>query len=95
MLYQLYLFNPIISVLNHLFYFNILYALYQSRSVSPIIVMIVDYITYSEYFIPFVLIDIINIIDVIALPCRTQCCNVPLTPLAFITYRGTSPKPTI
>ena len=64
------------------------------RPIDLIIVMTVNYINYSDYLISFVSIDIIDTIDIITLPCLTPCCKVTSTPLAFITYCRTSPKPT-
>ena len=75
-------------VLNHLFYFRLLYALDISIPIKPIM-YIMSLITY--YFNPNEISVIIAIIDIIV---HTQCCCVLSHPLAFITYRETSPKPT-
>ena len=77
-------------VLNDLFYFRLLYALDISIPIKPI-KYIMSLIFY--YFNPNEISVIIAIIDIIV---RTpsQCCSEISLPLAFITYRGTSLKPT-
>ena len=74
-------------VLNHLFYFRLLYTLDISIAIKPIM-YIMSLISY--YFNPNEISVIIAIIDIIV---RTPCCSVLSHPLAFITYRGTSLKP--
>ncbi len=73
--------NPYYSLLIHLYYFRLLYALHVSISIKPII---------SYYFNQIETRVIIAIIDIIV---GTPCCNVLSHPLAFITYRDTSQKP--
>ncbi len=81
--------NPNYSLLNHLLYFRLLYALNIFLiSIKPII-YIISLISY--YFNQIAISVIIAIIDIIVGP---PCCNVLSHPLAFITYRGTSQKPT-
>ncbi len=82
--------NPYYSLLNHIFYFRLLYALLVSISIKPII-YIISLISYSSYFNQIEISVIIAIIDIIV---GTPSCNMLSHPLAFITYRGTSQKPT-
>ncbi len=50
LLYQYYVWKPIISILNHLFYLKLFYILYLSISIKPIIYMIINYINYFWLF---------------------------------------------
>ena len=83
--------NPYYSLLNHLFYFRLLYALHVSISIKPIIYNI-SLISY--YFNQTEISEISVIIAIIDIIVHTPCCCVLSHPLAFITYRETSPKPT-
>ncbi len=81
--------NPYYSLLNHLFYFRLLYSLHVSISIKPII-YIISLISY--YFNQTVISVIIAIIDIIV---GTLCCNVlshPFGPIGVYYISRDQPK---
>jgi hypothetical protein len=77
------------TLLKHLFYSSILYALCLSMYIMSIILMTKDYFNYFQLFHT----DCNNRYNSTTSPYRTPCHTVPSTLFAFITYCGTIPMP--